>query len=457
MSNDPRQLALTLFLSWESSLRTLDQCLEKLHNELSGLPIKDRRLFNAVVFGVFRHRDSLDFVISAFSHVPLKKIKLPALYLLRSSLFQIIYLDKIPDFAAIDTSVAIAKKTGGKQMAGFINAILRKAAKNHTKIPFPKKDIQQAKHINATYSIPPWLIKKWIHAYGFKQTSRLCHQINTIPSITLRTNIKKTNRDELKSKLAPFCRHLEKTDHASQGLRFTNPVLPIHEMDAFKKGLFQIQDEAAQLVSEILDPQPLETILDACAGLGTKTCHIAQLMKNKGKITALDIGKEKLSALLLEARRLGFNIIEIQILNLLESSIKDFSTYFDRVLLDAPCSGLGVLRRNPDTKYRRTKKDILRLSARQKKMLNAASNLVRQGGTLVYAVCSCEKEENEDVIFSFLKKRKDFSIDKEFRFDAVSKSETVAKLVSEDGFFKTYPQINNMDGFFAARLKRKQN
>lgn len=172
-------------------------------------------------------------------------------------------------------------------------------------------------------------------------------------------------------------------------------------------------------------------------------------MKNKGSVTALDIGKNKLDALLLEADRLGINIIDTRMLNLLDASIKDFPTYFDRVLLDAPCSGLGVLRRNPDTKYKRTQKDVLRLAAQQKKLLNAASNLVRPGGTIVYAVCSCEREENEEVVHSFLKKRTDFSIDKEFSFDIVT------KLMTNDGFFKTYPDINNMDGFFAARLKRK--
>ncbi len=455
MHNDPRRLALTLFLSWESSLRTLDQCLEKLQHDLSRLATKDRRFFNAIVFGVFRHRDLLDFLISAFSHVPIKKIKPTALYLLRSALFQIVYLDKVPDFAAIDTSVGIAKETGGKQMAGFINAILRKAAKNYTKVPFPKADTQSAKNIHITYSMPLWLVKKWIQTYGFEKTHRLCHQINTIPSITLRTNTIKIDTEELTSLFSPLCKHLEKTNHASIGLQFTNPSQPIHEMTTFKKGYFQIQDEAAQLVSEILDPQPFETILDTCAGLGGKTCHIAQLMNNQGNITALDIGKEKLDALLLETNRLGLRIIETQVLDLIKSSIKNFETYFDRVLLDAPCSGLGVLRRNPDTKYQRTKKDILRLSAQQKKMLNAASNLVRPGGILVYAVCSCEKEENEDVIFSFLKKRKDFSIDKEFKFNTVSKLESMATLTSDDGFFKTYPGVHNMDGFFAARLKRK--
>ena len=221
--------------------------------------------------------------------------------------------------------------------------------------------------------------------------------------------------------------------------------------------MFQIQDEAAQIVTDFLAPLPNEKILDACAGLGGKTGHIAQLMENKGTIIASDVDPKKLESLELESKRLGIDIIHTKPLNLLKTSIKDFNFYFDRVLIDAPCTGLGVLRRNPDTKWDRSKNDIARLSGQQKKMLNSAANLVKPGGLLVYAVCSCEKEENEDVIHHFLNKRKDFSIDKDFKsnnYDSLITS-LIDSLITREGFLKTYPDANNMDGFFAARLKRK--
>jgi len=177
-------------------------------------------------------------------------------------------------------------------------------------------------------------------------------------------------------------------------------------------------------------------------------------MNNKGILVATDSEQKKLESLSEEAVRLGIDIIQTKPVDILKTTIKDFDFYFDRVLIDAPCTGLGVLRRNPDSKWKRTAKDIIRLAAKQKKILNAAANLVKPGGILVFAVCSCEKEENEDVIHSFLKKRKDFSIDKEFEFGAYS------NLVSKEGFLKTYPpasyNASDMDGFFAARLIRKK-
>ncbi|MBT6341529.1 MAG: 16S rRNA (cytosine(967)-C(5))-methyltransferase RsmB, partial [Desulfobacula sp.] len=270
----------------------------------------------------------------------------------------------------------------------------------------------------------------------------------------------KVDRQSLAQSLSSITQNIKLTDYASQGISFTNPSIPIQEFESFKSGLFQVQDEAAQIVSQFLAPKPFEKILDACAGLGGKTGHIAQLMENKGSIIAADIDPKKLESLELESRRLGIDIIQTKPLNLKETSIKDFDFYFDRVLLDAPCTGLGVLRRNPDTKWDRSKKDITRLSAQQKKLLNAAANLVKPGGLLVYAVCSCEKEENEEVIHKFLKKRKDFSIDKGFKSQPYDKkmsnliSSLIPNLISGEGFLKTYPDANNMDGFFAARLRR---
>jgi 16S rRNA (cytosine967-C5)-methyltransferase len=177
---------------------------------------------------------------------------------------------------------------------------------------------------------------------------------------------------------------------------------------------------------------------------------MAQLMDNQGLVTATDLEPGKLESLQQDAKRLGIHNIQTKPMDLLKASIKDFEAYFDRVLVDAPCTGLGVLQRNPDTKWKRFPKDIERLSAKQKKMINSAANLVKPGGILVYAVCSCEKEENEAVIHSFLDKRKDFSIDKNFY------SDKFALFITHEGFLKTYPEPKNMDGFFAARLIRKE-
>ena len=460
MIKDPRQIALNILVSWDKSFHTLDKILENHSEEISFLPKRDKSLCNALIFGVLRHRKSLDWTLRAFSKTPLGKIDINLLYLLRIALFQLQHMERIPFFAAINTTVDIAKKLFGKKAAGFINAVLRNAAENFSKVvlPDPKKD--RAKYISVKFSLPLWLSKKWNHAFEFEKVCLLCQQINTIPKITLRTNTLKVDRPSLAQSLSSIAQNIKLTNYASQGISFTNPSIPIQEFESFKSGLFQVQDEAAQIISQFLAPKPFEKILDACAGLGGKTGHIAQLMENKGSIIAADVDPKKLETLELESRRLGIDIIQTKPLNLKETSIKDFDFYFDRVLLDAPCTGLGVLRRNPDTKWDRSKKDIVRLSAQQKKLLNAAANLVKPGGLLVYAVCSCEKEENEEVIHKFLKKRKDFSIDKGFKSQPYDKkmsnliSSLIPNLISGEGFLKTYPDANNMDGFFAARLRR---
>lgn len=449
MIQDPRHIALKVLLDWHRGSLTLDKSLEIHSEEISNLQKNDRSLCNAIVFGVLRKRETIDWVIRSFSYTILEKMDIISLYILRMALFQILHMDRIPTFAAIHNAVDISKALSGKKTAGFINAVLRKASENHNTLSLPNEKTEPDKFLSVKHSFPIWLSKKWIKAFGIDHTKKLCQQIDSIPQITICCNLLKTSRHSLSEALYLCTKNIQTTDYASHGICFSNPMLPVQELEAFKLGLFHVQDEAAQIVTEYLGPEPGEIILDTCAGYGGKVFHIAQLMDNQGIVIASDIDPEKLETLQLDAKRLGIDIIQIKTIDILKSSIKDFDFYFDRVLIDAPCTGLGVLQRNPDTKWKRSKKDIERLSTKQKKMINSAANLVKPGGILVYAVCSCEKEENEDVIFSFLNKRKDFSIDKDFHSDKYS------LFITNEGFFKTYPDPKNMDGFFAARLIRK--
>lgn len=450
MSANPRQIAFDVLFNWHKSDHTLDRVLEKHANDISTLTDKDRNLCNAIIFGVLRRRATLDWMIQAFSTPSLDKIQIKLLYLLRIAVYQIMYLDRVPDFAAIDTAVELGKRYGGKRSAGFLNAVLRKTAQQHHNVSLPDQTSTPVSYISVSQSMPDWLVERWIKAYGFHQTLDLCEQINQVPLISARTNTLKTTRDGLIGHLSAEASQVSLSEFTLDGIRFSNPAVSIPEMETFRKGWFQIQDEAAQLVSEYLNPKPGEKILDACAGLGTKTCHIGQLMDNQGHLTAADIESYKLQALHKETQRLGVSIVVTKAIDISKTTIKDFGDYFDRVLVDAPCSGLGVLQRNPDSKWKRKPKDIIRLAGRQKKILNSAANLVKPGGVLVYAVCSCETEENENVIHTFLDKRKDYSIDTD------GESVRYTGLMTPEGFIKTYPKANSMDGFFAARLRRKQ-
>lgn len=448
MQTDPRTLALKIFSSWEKSGLTLDACLDRHNSSISQLDIRDRKLFNAIVFGVFRHRETLDWIIGQHAHASLKKIRTDVLYILRCAVFQMFFLDKVPAFAALDTAVNQAKKGSGKKTPGFVNAVLRKISNFNIDIRYPETISNPVEYIRLKYSLPSWIAQNWHKRYGFGQACRLADKQMDIPSITIRVNTLRTCSTDLEEQLKNHSAVIKKTVHTPQGFYLSGLQTPFLQMDAFNQGFFQVQDEAAQMVSILLDPQPDENILDACAGLGTKTCHIAQLMHNQGRLTAMDIEASKLAQLSTETDRLGIHIVESKAGDILKTTIKDFDTFFDRVLIDAPCSGLGVLKRNPDTRWRRKKNDITRMASRQKKILNAAANLVRPGGILVYAVCSCEPEENEDVIRHFLSKRKDFSIDTDYSFDCLEPFRT------EEHFVKTYPLADNMDGFFAARLIR---
>ncbi len=450
MNRDARHLALKILLGCHKNTCTLDQSLDAAQAALDLLSRQDRNLCHAMVFGVLRQRGYLDFIIKSFSTKPIEKTEIKALYILRMGLFQLIFLDRIPDFAAINTSIDLAKAQTSRGAAGFINAVLRavqRARETHGRqfITLPDPDQNFVAHIQALYSLPGWLVKKWQAAHGREKTLAMGQTLNTLPPLTLRVNTLKTDRQSLGIHLETQGLKVEPTLHSLEGLIISNPGKAITDIDGFHQGLFQIQDEAAQMVSQLLDPRPHERILDACAGLGGKSCHLAQLMENSGEVLAGDSQAPKLERLNQEALRLGVKNIRTQQMDLLKADIRDFSgRFFDRVLVDAPCTGLGVIRRNPDTKWKRSFQDILRLGALQKKMLNSAANLVKPGGILVYAVCSCEPEENEQVIQAFLSKRKDYAL------DAVGES----RLTPLGPCFKTYPDLLGMDGFFAARFKR---
>jgi 16S rRNA (cytosine967-C5)-methyltransferase len=455
MEIDARHMAFTILEAGQKNKTTLDSAIDTAGNQLDQLSPQDRSLCNAIVFGVLRHRGRLDHLIRAFSKLDIDRLDSQVKTILHIGLFQLVFLDRVPDFAAINTSVELAKKLSGKQVnkktRGYINAVLRQAADRYKAVDLPDKKKQFAAYLQVAYSIPTWLGKRWTGIYGRSKTVDISKAVLEIPPITLRVNTMKTSAVDLSAALNAEGIDTRAAEFSPLGLHISSPGKSPAELPGFDLGHFQVQDEAAQLVVQALAPKPGDQVLDACAGLGGKTCHIGQLMENKGGITAVDIEQGKLESLETEAKRLGLTNINTAAVDIMKSTVKDFHGYFDRVLVDAPCTGLGVMRRNPDTRWKRTRKDILRMAARQKKILNASANLVAPGGILVYAVCSCEPEENENVIRHFLGKRKDYEA------DAAGFIRNMPGLsLNPDDAFKTYPDYVRMDGFFTARLKRKK-
>ena len=453
MADYARNSALFILNTLDRGQKTLDRVLEEdMIDKEHYLSRKDRALVNALVYGVLRRRGTLDWIITYFSNTQLNAIDSNILNILRIGLFQVIYLNKIPVSAAVNTSVEMAKSFTSPKVVRFVNAVLRRSTRDYKKVPFPDRKKDPVKALSATKSFPEWLIKRWLDYFGLKETEVLCDAVNNIPPITVRTNNLKISRNDLINKLESDVELIDYTSYSPDGIYFFKPKIAIPKIKAFEKGWFQVQDEAAQLVTYLLNPQPGETILDACAGLGGKTGHIAQMMKNKGKIVAMDKNNEKLLRHESEMKRLGISIVQTCIHNLDKPFDKNNITKFDRILLDAPCSGLGVLRRNPDIKWLMSKKNLINYKEKQVRFLDNISYLIKPSGVLVYAVCSTEPEENDEVVKAFLNKHPEFVIEKKpggLPFNARS-------LINKNGYLITFPHINNMDGFFSVCFKRKK-
>ena len=450
MAHDPRKTALDVLNTLNRGKKTLDSILGDIPQDERYLSGRDRALFTAMVYGVLRWRRRLDHVITHFSNTPIQKIEPGVLNILRLGLFQIIYLDRIPNSAAVNTSVEITKQIGASRAAGFVNALLRKSAANYSSVHFPAFEPDPVAFLSAGQSLPGWLAQRWLKRFDKETIMILCDTINSIPPITIRTNTLKTTREQLILSLQNQVERIESTTVAPDGIKLINPKRRIPELPAFKNGWFQVQDEAAQLVALLLNPQPGESVLDACAGLGGKTAHIAQLMQNKGSVTAIDRDEKKLQQLDSEMQRLNIPIVHTHCRDLDSALDKNQFDVFDRILLDAPCSGLGVLRRNPDIKWNSTEKSLKRHANIQNRFLETLAPIVKPDGVLVYSVCSIEPEENEAVIHSFLKNNPEFVIDK----SPGQVPETILSLIEPKTGFKTLPILNDLDGFFLARLKR---
>ena len=450
MADTARKISLHILNTLDEGHKTLDNILDDLISKDTRLTRKDRTLAHALVYGALRWRGRLDWIIDYFSKTRLDKIDPRVLNILRLGLFQILFLDRIPVSAAVNTSVEMVKSIAPNYVVRFANGLLRRAAREHEHVPFPDLENDPVSALAATKSLPGWLIKRWLDRFGPAETGQICDAINTIPPITVRCNTLKVPRKTLKNFLEKYGEKVGYTVYAPDGVSFWRPKKSIPELPIFKDGLFQVQDEAAQLVTLLLNPKPGETVLDACAGLGGKTGHIAQIMNNRGKIVAMDKNRKKLGRLESEMHRLGISIVTARPHDLNAPFNRDDREKFDRILLDAPCSGLGVLRRNPDAKWRIMEEDLRNHQKRQSEFLDNLAGLLKPGGVMVYAVCSTEPEENELVIKGFLNKHPEFAIEKNLE----EMTRKARALITEDGYFRPYPHLHNMDGFFSVPMKR---
>jgi 16S rRNA (cytosine967-C5)-methyltransferase len=448
VSKSSRYIAIEILCRWEKSRLPVDQVLEKIFSGIIFDDPRDRQLAMSMVYGVIRWRGYLDWVIGEFSKYSLAKMKPRTLQGLRVGIFQLFFLDRIPASAAINETVqALKVMKQPKWLTGFVNGILRNVKRQLHNIatPFNKMELPEA----ALLSHPDWLIKRWKNRYGDKLATAICQENNREAHLCLRTNTTLTTTDELLEKFTKAGLHAVQGKYSPLAVKLIDYHGPVIEIPGFREGLFQVQDEAAQLVTILLEPSEKNKFyLDGCAGLGGKTSHLAQMLPPEGKLVAIEPNIERLKKLRENLARLRLETSVTIIEGTIDSLLPDMKEKFAGILIDAPCSGLGVIRRHPDIRWNRTEDDLLRYQDVQSAILDSAAQLLAPGGTLVYITCSTEPEENEAVINTFLAKH--------LRFLGSNCGDMLPLnarlLVDKKGFFRTLPGQDDLDGFFAARL-----
>lgn len=442
-----REIALKILYDVDVNGAYSNISMSKHFNKYS-LRSEEKALATELANGVLKHMGTLDRIIEMHSSIKLKKISAYIMNILRLGTYQIVFLDRIPKSAACDEAVKLAKKYGNPGSAGFVNAVLRNIDKEKEN-EFINGLSDTSEDLSIRYSYPQWIAQKWIDDYGAEFAANLMSAGNMNPPTAIRTNTLKISRRELQKALYEQGIETEDSKTAKDGL-LVKKAGGLFESKAYNEGLFIVQDQSAMLVSEILDPQPGEYVIDLCSAPGGKTTHIAQLMDNKGSITARDIHEHKIEIVEKLAAKLGIDIISVQKSDALQID-KNLVSKADRVLADVPCSGLGILARRPEIKNRRKPEDIKELSEIQYEIISNAAKYVKPGGILVYSTCTIGSAENEEIVDRFLKENSDFEPDNisEYLPDELKKQ-------SLKGSIQIFPNINAMDGFFISRLKRKK-
>ncbi len=405
----------------------------------------EKGFVSELVHGVTEKRITVDYIISQFSSLKINKIAPKVLTALRIGVYQIYFMDKVPPSAAVNESVKLAKAGGGLRCGGFVNGVLRSILRNKDEISYPK---EKNRYLSVCYSYPLEIVEMLLGEFGFDFTENMLKAFNSHHAVTLRCNTVKTTPSDLQKSLAddgvdtsiyqntafPCINYALQTDR----------IKSIDKLTSYEKGEFYIQDVAAMLVAEVLNPKSGDTVIDMCAAPGGKTTHIAEKMQNRGVVHAFDIYDHKIKLINDNAKRLGLDICRASVW---DASVlnEGYIEKADCVLVDAPCSGFGIMGRKPDIKYQRNVSDCAELAKLSGKILNNAAKYVKSGGTLVFSTCTIGKTENENVVEGFLSDNGE-----SFYLEPIEqiKKENV-------GYVTLYPHIDFTDGFFICKFRKR--
>jgi 16S rRNA (cytosine967-C5)-methyltransferase len=427
-----------------------DVLLDIYFKEHPKLDSRDRALVTELVYGVLRWQGRLDWIINQQIKIKPEKVDLNVRLILRLAVYQLLFLDRIPAAAAVHEAVELAKASQPKHVVRFVNGVLRTISRKGKVLKAAHPEGSAEHRLAILCSYPVWLVQRWLTKLGNEETESFCQASNQIPPTTVRVNTLKTTVAAMAASFKDLGFSVEPGKFVPEALHLRAIRTDLSSLDHYQRGEFQVQDEASQLIAHLLQPQPGERILDACAGLGAKSTHLAQLMENQGEIIALDNQGWKLTRLTENAQRLEISCIEPVEMDVLELESSGEEPSFDRILLDAPCTGLGVLRRNPDIKWKVKPKDFRRLHLVQKQMLKRLAPLLKPGGVLLYATCTVSSEENEETVQGFLTEHPHYQPESARPYLPPGG----AGAVNRSGAVQTWPHRHGTDGFFAARLRR---
>ena len=440
-----REIALDILTAVQKNKAYSNLSLNHAIKE-SELSAKDIGLLTELVYGTIQRDMTLDYYVSPFIKNP-KKIQPWVLSLLKMTVFQMQFLDRVPERAAVHEAVEIAKKRGHRGVASLVNGVLRTIGREG--VPQTSEIKEPLERISISTSHPLWLVKLWASQFGIEKTEQMCMENLNAPVQTARVNLLKTSRNEVLELLADEGYMVEPSTLNEDGIRCLRGNIALS--NAYKNGLISIQDESSMLVAHAVSPSDEDMVLDSCAAPGGKTTHMGERMANHGRIIALDLHAHKTKLIEEQAMRLGLSNIETRQMDARKIRECFEPQTFDKILVDAPCSGLGVLKRKPDAKYTKTEADLHSLSAIQLNILEKVSSLVKTGGTITYSTCTVGKEENEAIIDAFLEQNKDFERD----LSLVDRLPEAVKPYVNGNSVQILPQYFGSDGFFIASIRRK--